>query len=55
MHGGSVLRFEWQAQYFRSVSMLACRFLVAGTALCACAFYHFLAGARFCDVAQVVF
>ena len=42
------MRFEWQAQYSRSVSMLACRFLVAGTALCVCAFYNFVAGARFC-------
>ena len=30
-----LLRFAWQAQCFRSVSMLARRFLVAGAALCA--------------------
>ena len=36
--------------------MLACRFLAAGAALCAAAFYKFVAGATFFfDVAKVVF
>ena len=39
------MRFARQAQYFRSVSMLARHFLLAGA----------MAGAAFCDVAEVVF
>ena len=41
--------------YFRSMSMLACRFLLASAALCAGAFYNSVAGATFCDVAKVLF
>ncbi len=40
---------------FISVSIFACRFLVAGAVLCACAFYNFVAGAISCDVAKVMF
>ena len=49
------LRFAWQAQYFGSASMPACRFHVASAALCADAFCNFVAGAAFCHVAKVVF
>ena len=44
-----------QAQYLRSVSLLSCRFLVAGAALCACVLYNFVAGAAFGDVAKILF
>ena len=47
--------FAWQAQYFGSVSMQACRFFVAGAALCDVAFRDVVAGAAFCDVAKVLF
>ena len=53
--GRSFLRFAWQAQYFRGVSISACDFCVAGAvlgnvALCIC-----VAGAAFCDVFKVLF
>ena len=32
--GRSRVRFAWQVQHFGSVSILACRFLVAGAAVC---------------------
>ena len=38
-----------------SVSMPACRFIVAGAALCAAAFCNLVAGAAFGDVAKVLF
>ena len=46
------MRFAWQAQCFRSVSMLACHFLAAGAALCAGAPCNSVAGATICDVAK---
>ena len=49
--GRARVSFAWQAQYCRSVSILPCRFLVAGATLCACAVYKFVAEAAFCDVA----
>ena len=49
------MRFAWQARYFRSVSMLARRFLVAGTALCAGALFNLVTGAAFCDVTIMLF
>ena len=53
--GRSFLRFAWQAQYFRDVSISACHFCVAGAALCTAAFCICVAGAAFCDVLKVVF
>ena len=54
-NGRSFSCFAWQAQYFGSVSMQACRFFVAGAALCDVAFRDVVAGAAFCDVAKVLF
>ena len=53
--GRSFSRFAWQAQYLGSVSMQACRFLVAGAALCNVAFGVCVAGAAFCGVYKVLF
>ena len=47
--------FAWQAQYFGSLSMQACRFFVAGAALCDVAFRDVVAGAACCDVAKELF
>ena len=53
--GRSFLRFAWQAQYFRGVSISACHFCVAGAALCNAAFGVCVAGAAFCGVSKVLF
>ena len=37
-----------------SVSIFACRFLVAGAVLCACAFYTFVAGTISCGEGDVL-
>ena len=49
------MRFARQAQYVRSVSMLARHFLLSGAALCHGALSNLMAGAAFCAVAEVVF
>ena len=42
-------------EYFGCVSMQACRFFVAGAALCDAAFRDFVAGTAFCDAAKMLF
>ena len=53
--GRSFLRFAGQGQYFGSVSMQACYFLVAGGAFRNAAFRTCVAGAAFCGVSKVLF
>ena len=53
--GRSFWRFAWQAQCSGSVSMQACRFLVAGAALGNVAFCICVAGAAFCGVSKGAF